>query len=71
MDPTACPVHGVWPLGGKFCPQCGVPMVSANPNCPACDKLIEPVGANFCRHCAEDLRPTPKPGPLPSEGVAI
>jgi class 3 adenylate cyclase/tetratricopeptide (TPR) repeat protein len=45
--------------GGKFCSECGSPLVRA---CPSCGSAIQP-GAKFCSECGSALVPGGQPEP--------
>lgn len=51
-DEIICPSCGGKTPKGKFCVQCGVPLVN---KCPKCDADV-PTGGKFCLECGEKLQ---------------
>jgi membrane protease subunit (stomatin/prohibitin family) len=47
--PRPCPKCGK-PTVGKFCGECGAPLVPVAAACPKCQQAVTP-GAKFCNHC--------------------
>jgi ribosomal protein L32 len=64
-----CPNDGTLaPLGTKFCPECGSPLVQpATAKCPSCGK--ETMGAKFCPECGTKIEQPPAPAVCPQCGT--